>query len=356
MKEAEGITIKKKKAMSASFVLICVIAFIVIGIIAGVAAYLLFETSGEIGRSAFSDEILKIYNADQFVSAISANSKSGAEKKQLELHSDVVLTKEHVAMLRGLDNNIGEKGALLYGSLDGYGHSLTVNARLEAPLFSQICESGRVLRLEVICSEVKSGESPAKQLCALAAVNNGKIENVKLTIDSLSIGAESDVGGLVGYNYGMIHHCVVNVKEVAVSNAYIGKEKISLIWRNRVGFVATNNSSEGKVDGVFVHIGFPEDFVVLSMPMYNQNGNKNLTVGYAFSSCGGNVQDVFVVDGRYTITACDVKKLGDSAIRSVTKTYLVPATFENWTSEWKFSENPTSDMSVGDCLPQLRSH
>lgn len=339
-KEKEFIEIANTKIFSKPFrtgIAIICIAFLVTTTL---GAFLLAGIVG-VGRSDYNGSITEIYSAEEFVEAISRNSKSGATNKRYEVKSNFTLRQDNIDEIKRVKNRLGEEGAWFFGSMDGHGHTITIDAEMTAPLFEQITQGSSIKQLSFVNAHVVGSQTRGGGIAVVARVNNGTLENILLKNIEVTINNANAAAGLVTYNFGNIIRCVAQVNFNIDEKFITSGGKIDNIWLCRIGTIAANNGEGGRVDGAFVSATFTDKFAVLSMHQYNTNGDRNLLIGYVLGAWKETnlVKDLFVVDGVYTSIAYDFVELGASGISLINSKSIIKSNYISWGNNgWNFSE------------------
>lgn len=306
-----------------------------------------------IAPTNYGANVVTITTAEEFVDAINANSVLKASKKRFDLGNDIILDRGDLTRLNSIDNGMGEEGALLYGKFDGNGHTIKIDHTISKPIFKQIY--GTICNLKIQCKDLDGTSEDVSQSCVLAETNYGIISDIRLDINRIALdgGRKNNVAGLVNNNLGTIRCCVVTVDLVSANAAFLSDERVLGEWYSRFGAVATNNIGQGIIEDVFVKVDFVDNFVVLTLAVYNMNGSRNMAIGAAIGFWGNkeNINRVCIIDIKYASTLWDIVKLADGEtidLKSEQQISKNDNNFEKWSkSIWEIENGQ---------LPQIAWH
>ncbi|MCM1533667.1 MAG: hypothetical protein NC099_03330 [Corallococcus sp.] len=221
-----------------------------------------------------------------------------------------------------------EAGELsFYGTLDGGGYEILVDTLMTKPLFYQITY-GSVIK-QIVITNAKVCKSNVNNVAVLASINNGTIENVKISSATVDTDGAAVAGGIAAYNFNQINYCIVSVTfEINSDFTNANWSDMASSWKCSVGAITGINGANGQVKGAIVLVNFTDDFVVLT-----RQSCKNTLVGYAVGSWDNDqyLSDIHVVDAVYEITAHDIAEL--KADGKVSLKLFDELTADNFTQE-----------------------
>lgn len=343
MKNTESIVNKKPKPFNLRFLVWCLIACLVIAsLLLGMIAWCLSRNNIKIEDLKVATPPIRITD-DNFVDTVIKNSKMQLNKSYY-LDDKITLDSDKLSKLEGA-------GALsFYGTLDGCGNEISIEAPMSKPLFNQITDGSTVKQLAITFkNSVEVKNSNAKSIAVLANINNGTIENVKISDAKVDTNGVSVAGGIAAYNFNQINYCTISIY-FAINSDYtnIKQPGVAANWKCAVGAVAGINCGDGRVMGAIVSTMFTNNFVVLTRQLY-----KNSLVGYSIGRWGNSdtISDIHIINGLYQTTAHDISELRISG--NVLLNTLNDLTADNFT-QGKWNDDDGWHFEEGK-LPFLKS-
>lgn len=177
-----------------------------------------------------------------------------------------------------LFDSIGNKKDIFQSTFDGKGYSIEFKDNAQSKsLFDIIGEQGVVKNLEIKIDKCTINQP---SYGALAIQNYGKISNVMVEIEELSIYEETIAGGIVGLNYGEMSFLYGNIK--VINNKGV----------STVGTLCGYN--DGKISNAFSIISYSNVPEVIKENLLN--GAVNNSYGFA---CGVNNKADGIVECYY---------------------------------------------------------
>lgn len=309
---------RSSKNLKKSIVVAFICAGIAVAIILGIRCMLDYK---------YSSNIQNISDADTFVAAMAENTKKKEKDAQYDVRKSFSLNKEHLKQLARIDNYSEVTGVWFYGTLNGNGNTITVTGSASAPLFEQVCDGAKICRLNIAFAEGVYVQSSTKECSALTRRNNGTIEDVKLSA-TIKVNKDSKaVGGVCVHNSGTIQRCYVKVNYGVPKEYWTeGGKLVATTWNCYVGAIAAYNYSSKEISRIYISSSFSrytlednptEDsstyiFPVIALRQYNESGDKNTTIGYAFGSNYYNnskISDVIVLSEGKNVIDVDGKAI-----------------------------------------------
>ncbi|MBR1677126.1 MAG: hypothetical protein IJ706_07455 [Clostridia bacterium] len=317
--------------------IVYIVYSVIVSIVIGSLAYIwCVSTNVHTQKEVF----INVSDEKGLFDVLNSNSISREEKFRAELTSDIYLSQEYYDKIKGINNVSGSKGAFFYGTIEGNGYAIYIDAEMDAPIINTICNTASISGLTIANAVFQNKSAENIGVSILAESNCGLIENIAIKNSKLYIDSELFASALVGYNFGRIGRCVVET-EYIIEQKYISTKKIDDVWKCRVGSIAAYNLKDGVIRGVFVSAVFPDNFVVLTLNQYQDKGMKNLSVGYAVGGWNyeklNNIDDVYLVDGKYASAAIDFTSIQPGSMEIVGRSAITEANYKDWTVRWAFN-------------------
>ena len=192
------------------------------------------------------------------------------------------------------------------GVFDGQGHTVTLTGSAAVKsLFGYIGEGGVVRNLHIVVEEATLANRATS--ATLALVNEGLIQNCRVTVKRMAVELRGHYGAVVGVNEGTVEHTFAEVSFVGTMSATERESSSKLVLAAGVAF------NKGTVDTVIATVRYTDiDEADGNLVANTQSGIVNRGVGAVV----GNNNDG-TVKNAYALTDAGVH-LYDAHIAHVT--------------------------------------
>lgn len=298
------------------------------------------------GKSQYS-----ISDADGLVEFMTENSNSASSNAVGNLTTDkITLTKEHLDAIYKIQNQSFEYGAWLYGTLDGHGCTITIEADVTAPLFDKILDGAIVKRINFVCDTILVVDG-VNEVALLTKENRGTITDISVagsddnsgfTILDFNNNMPIAMSVICVRNYNSIIQCAVKT-EVKVSTHYCqtNGQKLSsgTRWDCYFGAIAAYCLEYGNLHGAIVQVKFDDNFIPLLLRRYNEDNDVNNRIGYFVGYAADYTRidseaKFYVVDGAYADNVTDYCYLPQNKLNKYSSIYssveAIPSLWNGW--------------------------